>query len=81
MTAMVAAHSGEPMGKVATFQKFFYNLSNNELPESILSFITLIVYLYKLLKVINDALALFRRAITIYAQLFCHFGQEDVEVF
>jgi hypothetical protein len=76
MTAMVAAHPSKPMGKVTTLQEFFYNLGNNGPPEPILSFITFIIYLYKLLKVIRDALikrALLRRPRTIYTQLFCHF--------
>ena len=73
---MITADSGKSVSEVATFQEFFYNLGNNRSPEPILSFITLIVYLYKLLKVISDALikrALLRRSRTIYTHLLCHF--------
>jgi len=44
------------MGKIATLQVFFYNLGNNRSPESIVAFIPLIIDLYKLLKMISDAL-------------------------
>jgi hypothetical protein len=77
MPAMVAVYTSEPMVKVSTLQEFFYNLGNNGSPEPILSFITFIVHLYKLLKVISDTLikrAILRRARTVYAHLFCHFG-------
>jgi hypothetical protein len=44
------------MSKVATFQVLFDDFGDNGPPESILPFITFIIYLYKLLKVISDAL-------------------------
>jgi hypothetical protein len=65
------------MSEVATFQVFLDDFGDNRSPESILPFEPFIIYLYKLLKVISDALiklALLRRARTIYAHLFCHFG-------
>jgi len=72
---VITADSGKPMGKITTVQEFFDYLGNNRPPESVLPFIPLIIDLYKLLKVISDALIewrFLRRAGVIYAQLFCH---------
>jgi len=84
MTAVVTADPGKPMGEVATFQVFFYNLGNNWSPESIFPFITLVIDLYKLLKMISDASiewCFLRQARTVYARLFCHNGWYKKEVF
>jgi hypothetical protein len=64
------------MSEIATFQVFLDDFGDNGPPKSIIPFITFIIYLHKLLKVISDALikrALLRRARTIYTHLFCHF--------
>jgi hypothetical protein len=74
---VVTSDPGKSVGKVAAFQEFLDDFGDNRSPEPILSFKTFIIYLHKLLKVISDALikrALLRRARTIYAHLFCHFG-------
>jgi hypothetical protein len=44
------------MGEVTAVQEFFDYLGNNRPPESIFPFISLIIHLYKLLKMISDAL-------------------------
>jgi len=65
------------MSEVATFQVFLDDFGDNRSPEPIFPLIAFIIHLYKLLKVISDALikrALLRRPRTIYAHLFCHFG-------
>ena len=82
MAAVVAAHTSESMGKITAVQELFYHLGHNRPPETILPLIPFIIDLYKLLKMISDALIEWRfliRTGAVYSKLFGHFKHNESE--